>query len=161
MTADEVLRHHTLADLLSRTTATAAGCMEWTGSVRNNGYGRLCHKSVHRLVWIAIHGPLAETEHVLHKCDNPLCANPEHLFLGTHRDNMEDMARKGRVVTRRGEASPQARLRYDDVKEIKRLLRDGDRSVRSIADEFGVSPGAIYFIKIGKNWRDVNCDPAT
>lgn len=87
------------------------GCWEWTGCIHKSGYGmfgynRKIHKT-HRLAWIFTHGeiPKGEGYHgtcVCHKCDNPRCVNPEHLFLGSNHDNMLDRNAKGRNVDLRG-----------------------------------------------------------
>lgn len=75
------------------------GCQEWMG-LRNHGYGYigLNYKMirVHRKVWELKHGPIPKGLHVLHRCDNPPCCNLEHLFLGTHQENMDDAKAKGR-----------------------------------------------------------------
>jgi len=77
-----------------------SGCWLWQKSVTRGGYGQQGYKmynySAHRLSWIFSVGPIPKGLAVCHKCDNPLCINPEHLFLGTQKDNVQDMMKKGR-----------------------------------------------------------------
>lgn len=75
-------------------------CWEWTSCLNNNGYGsfRLKEESLaHRISYQIFHGKIDEKIQILHKCDNPKCVNPDHLFAGTHSDNMKDKAKKGRA----------------------------------------------------------------
>jgi hypothetical protein len=88
--------------------STSSGCWEWRSSIRGNGYGafftnligegRKCH-GAHRFSWTLVNGPIPEGMWVLHKCDNRICVNPDHLFIGDRVDNMNDCASKGRVCT--------------------------------------------------------------
>lgn len=75
-------------------------CLEWTGSLDKNGYGKLKVQGkqyyTHRIAYQLGYGLDPKELFVCHKCDNPKCVNPQHLFLGTHQDNMDDMLRKGR-----------------------------------------------------------------
>ena len=93
------------------------GCWNWTESTAPNGYGRMSYNGTtdyaHRLSWNAHFGVIPDGLHVLHRCDNPTCVNPEHLFLGTHQDNMDDMMRKGRRGNTGGHW------------KVKRLLKEG------------------------------------
>ena len=78
------------------------GCWEWQGDLTHNGYGRVKvdgkAKRVHRVMWELRHGPIPDGMVVMHKCDNPKCCNPEHLELGTQRENVADMIQKNRAV---------------------------------------------------------------
>ena len=85
----ERLRAHVVVD-------PETGCHVWTSTLAKGGYGRVL-VSAHRLAWELAHGPIPEGMLVLHKCDNPPCCNPEHLFIGTVADNMADKTRKKRA----------------------------------------------------------------
>lgn len=74
-------------------------CWLWKSSVNKHGYGTFQYKNeslAHRLSWIIVYGPIPDDKQVLHRCDNPKCVNPNHLFIGTHQDNMRDKMHKGR-----------------------------------------------------------------
>lgn len=72
------------------------GCWEWTGQIGDTGYPKMGPHYAHRLSWVMNNGMIPKGLFVCHHCDNPPCVNPKHLFLGTHRDNMQDMVAKGR-----------------------------------------------------------------
>ena len=76
-------------------------CWIWVGALDTDGYGMIAvgrgPKSAHRISWILKNGEIPDGKHVLHTCDNPACVNPDHLFLGTHSDNMKDGVKKGRI----------------------------------------------------------------
>ena len=80
-----------------------SGCWLWTGAVDGDGYGVLYNsgddRKTHRISWMIRFGPIPKGMSVLHKCDNPPCVNPDHLFLGTALDNMHDAMKKGRAKT--------------------------------------------------------------
>ena len=90
--------------VMSKVRVEASGCWVWQGSAGKDGYGRMVYRldgqrvirGAHRVSWEVANGPIPEGMHVLHRCDNPPCVNPAHLFLGTQADNMRDMTRKGR-----------------------------------------------------------------
>lgn len=74
-------------------------CVEWSGSKNYKGYGYFAGTRAHRAAWKIYVGDIPADKHVLHKCDNPGCVNPEHLWLGTHAENMTDRFKKGRYTT--------------------------------------------------------------
>lgn len=135
-------------------------CWEWMAARNEKGYGiiNIRYKTViaTRVVWTIVNGEIPDGIFVLHKCDNPPCCNPEHLFLGTIRDNAIDMAskgrsRKGKKFWFRGEMVVHSKLKEREVIEIKRML-DNKETCASISRIYGVTPEAINHIKLGKNW---------
>lgn len=80
-------------------------CWIWTASLRTTGYGQFYYEetvqAAHRVAWKIVNGSIPDGLYVLHKCDNPVCCNPTHLFVGTPKDNVEDMMRKGRHATQK------------------------------------------------------------
>ncbi|OEU68450.1 MAG: hypothetical protein BBJ57_02225 [Desulfobacterales bacterium PC51MH44] len=125
-------------------------CWEWKGC-KSTGYGiiRYDRKGVyaHRMSWLFTHGSVPDNVCVLHKCDNPSCCNPDHLFLGTHADNNADMRKKGRAVGYR-------KLSPSDIPEIRRCLKQGELQV-SIGKKFDVSQQAISHILTGRRWAHI------
>lgn len=98
----------------------------------------------HRFAYEQAHGPIGQGLHCCHHCDNRLCVNPAHLFLGTNQDNINDRVRKGRShrnPTYKGEGHPKARLTVDDVVEIRRRWDAGEGQLKEIGVAFGVSKG--------------------
>jgi hypothetical protein len=150
------------------------GCWTWNGSVSNTGYGRIgvCpgRKQVHRLSWELFHGKIPDGLHVLHKCDNPLCVNPDHLFLGTQMDNNLDRTLKGRTASgdsngmrrhpervSRGERNGRAKITEEIVLEIRRLYVKGSRvyGQASLARKFGLSQPYVGDIVNRLKWRHI------
>ncbi len=109
-------------------------------------------KSAHRVSYELYKGPLGNL-HVLHKCDNPGCVNPEHLFLGTHKENQEDKARKGRGVghSMPGEAHPGSKLTAEQVLSI--FYAAGKHP--AVATQFQVSPTLVWKIKNKRCWKHI------
>lgn len=132
-------------------TNPETGCREWTGGVCKNGYGKFflngAMVSVHRFAVTVTSGEIGEGLYVCHKCDNPRCVNPEHLFLGTAKQNCQDMLSKGR------RAHWKAKLTLDDVMEIRTLHESGE-SATSLAEQFNISAGHASQIIRGKVWKD-------
>ena len=135
-------------------------CWEWQGAKTHYGYGKIRnnYKSIgaHRLSYILHKGEIPSGIDVLHKCDNRLCVNPNHLFLGTQSDNMKDMFAKGRNRTTpsKGSANGNSKLSERDIPIIKALRIEG-KTYPAIAKEFRMSTYAIREICIGNSWRHV------
>lgn len=136
-------------------TADASRCWEWQAGLTTAGYGKCGYQYrtwlAHRLAWYFMYG--VDSPHwLLHKCDNPLCVNPNHLYEGDHADNMRDAVERGRIA--RGERCPRARLTEKTVKRIKRWLAGGEYPA-TIARRLGVPRPTIVSIQIGRNWKHV------
>jgi hypothetical protein len=149
MTANIPLTIH----LISGLHIAKNGCWEWTGSLDTGGYGRLKKKGTHRLSYEIFVGPIGNF-HVLHRCDNPPCCNPNHLFLGTQADNMMDKSAKGRVRVGIGEKHGKAKMTEDGVREARKSWANGE-SIKSIARRYDVSACSISHIVNRKLWRHV------
>lgn len=131
-------------------------CWLWKASITKWGYGQLNWKRkvyrAHRLSYEFYKGEIAEGLFVCHRCDNRLCINPNHLFLGTADDNAKDMVSKNRSA--KGEHHSHAKLKGKDVIDIRKMLKSG-LSNGEIAIKFNVKPGTIKDIKNGRNWSHV------
>lgn len=135
------------------------GCWIWTGSRIRRGYGQFMvgrkNMKAHRVSFMIIHGnPNPQNLLVLHKCDNPPCVNPAHLFLGTAKQNVEDMFSKGRQHDRKGEKNGQSKLSSEEVLKICRLLKGGTSQSR-VAALFGLNQTTVGDISRGKIWGHV------
>lgn len=138
------------------------GCWVWSGAKNGSGYGtigirrgydRQVPMLTHRFSWELHHGPIPEGLWVLHRCDNPPCCNPAHLFLGTPMDNTRDMYSKGRGrAPTKGESHAMAKLSDEDVRSI---LRASESSGVELAARFGVSPTTIGYIRKRRTWRHI------
>lgn len=139
-----------------------SGCWLWTGEHDRAGYGRRRRKGgstlVHRQAFEMVHGPIPAGLSICHRCDVRCCVNPDHLYAGTHAENMADRERRGRgkmpVGRLRGETHPCAKLTEHAVHEIRERLSRGE-SERLVAKVFGVGRGAISAIKRGHSWKSV------
>lgn len=137
-------------------------CWEWCGTRNNKRYGVLVltmakYLLAHRVAaWLFIPDfEITSKLFVCHKCDNPPCCNPDHLFIGTNSDNIRDCVKKGRFTRPRGEKHYEAKLNQFQVRRI-RLLNQIKGSERFIARLFGVSRGAVRCILNGRTWAHLN-----
>ncbi len=136
-------------------------CWLWQGATQKFGYGKITSGGdrgqtliAHRVVWEWTYGPIPNNLRVLHKCDVPQCVNPEHLWLGTQGDNMQDCVHKGRFPRLHGDAHYSSKLSTNSVIEIRQRYRDG-LTQRQIAVEYGVSPTTIWQALHNVTWPDV------
>ncbi len=135
-----------------------AECWNWNGATRD-GYGlfslAIGSRNAHRYSWVLHNGIIPDQLQVLHRCDNRLCVNPSHLFLGTLQENMTDRNNKTRQA--RGEAAGRARLTSDQVRAI-RALREGTNYIgwgraKEIAEQYGISKHTLGSIWSGRSWK--------
>lgn len=109
----------------------------------------------HRLSWQMMVGEIPDGLHVLHKCDFPSCVNPDHLFLGTHHENMTDRASKCRTHNLLGEPKSHHRLKADQVQAIRTRYANSSLGLKEVATEFEVSTSTVGLIIKCKKWKDV------
>lgn len=157
----------TATEFWGRIDRSGDGCWLWRRSLDSHGYGQLTVEGrtrlAHRLAFEFANGPIPEGLCVLHRCDVPRCCNPNHLFLGTKKDNSDDMIAKGRDVKAlgdanasrkyperrpRGETHRRAKLTEDQVKEI----RTSGSGSTTLAKRFGISKTHVNRIRRGANW---------
>jgi hypothetical protein len=156
------------------------GCWLWQAGTNEHGYGlvqvgkRSANNPVpskaHRVAWELTYGPIPEGKNILHNCpggDNPSCVNPAHLYAGSQRDNVTDMWAKGRAgnrsypgwkmpaeKVRRGEASRNAKLTEDEIRQIRALYAAGSTQV-GLAAQFGVSQATVSRVVLRQGWAHV------
>ena len=123
---------------------------------RSNGYAMTCAEGkpirAHRLSYLCFRGDIPAGLSVLHKCDTRTCINPEHLWIGTHRDNTQDMLRKGRGGHLCGERASRAKLNARQVVEIRKRYGEGE-SQAELSRAFRVSGPSIHGIVNGIYWK--------
>lgn len=138
-------------------TKIIGDCLVWTGARDTSGYGnfRYLRKTIkaNRMSFVLFRDEIPYGLMVLHKCDNPPCVNPDHLFLGTHKDNYDDMVKKGREVRSgvKGSKSHFAKLNDKKVIEIRALIKKGVTQDK-ISKKYGVSRAHIGNIALRKSW---------
>lgn len=140
--------HAPVGERLARKTVRHGDCLHWMGHRGAGGYGRIQsggkgspHIGVHRLAYELANGPIPEGMVVMHSCDTPYCVNPDHLSVGSHSDNTQDM-----LVKRREGMS---RLTPEQVLEI----RSSSEGTRTLSRKHGVAETTIYHARTGVSWK--------
>lgn len=153
-------QHHglTLSERFFRYVKKTDGCWRWLSYTDPQGYGRINYGGkpmlASRVSYLVHFGEIPEGMMVCHKCDNPSCVNPDHLFIGTQADNVADMERKGRArkVAVSGPDHHNAKLNEDAVREIRNSNGVSDIE---LGKRFNVSASSIYAVRTGKTWRHI------
>ena len=152
-------RYKTLADRFWEKADKTGDCWLWTSAIGSHGYGIFwigCGRSeyAHRVAYKLAKDEIPPGLLVMHSCDNPRCVKPDHLSVGTNRDNLMDASIKGRIA--RGERNKGGgKLTAQSVAEIKRLLLAGEMGCWRIAKRYGVAHTTIKSIRRGRIWRHI------
>jgi lambda repressor-like predicted transcriptional regulator len=141
-------RRNTLDDFWKRIDKSPTGCWLWTGTRDSQGYGRFKidgkYWGAHRLAFTELKGPIPDGLFVCHHCDVPACINPEHLYAGTHDDNMRDVSRRER----------NARILDWETAMVIRDLKGAGVSSREVAKQYGVSSYTVRAIWANRVWKE-------
>ena len=137
-------------------------CWSWMARLLPNGYGQfvICrerkeHFLAHRVAFEIFKGPIPKGKVIRHKCDNPHCVNPKHLFVGDQVKNYQDSLSRGRTA---GQVCPERlRTRQKLTEEQARAILASPLSQRACAKLYGVSPAAIMCIRTGRTWKYLCC----
>jgi hypothetical protein len=131
-------------------------CWEWTAGKDSFGYGRILFNGknthAHRVSWVIHNGNIEKGMCVLHKCDNPGCVNPQHLFLGDRTDNHRDMMTKGRFAKNKCEKNGRSKLTKDLAKKIRQEYRDTNIFQWQLGKKYGVSQPVISKVVRNERW---------
>lgn len=142
--------------LLNRTRLAENGCWEWVGGFGAGGYGVIGRNGksqrAHRVSYEAYKGEIPEGMVVRHSCDNPACINPDHLSLGTQKENAADRTARGRGSKLKGAQIATAKLTEAQVLEIK----SSTLSLTELSEKYGVDKSNIWAIRSGKSWKHLN-----
>lgn len=149
--------------LVNNLKICANGCWEWVGWRDRGGYGKMTimngrswsSQVVSRVVWKLFHGDIPDGMLVCHRCDNPACFRPSHLFLGTSLDNNHDMWSKGRANPPLGERAGNSKITEEQVRLIRSRHSVGGVTQRQLAQEFGIGYKAVCKIIHNQRWKHV------
>jgi hypothetical protein len=152
-----------MADRFWPKVMKSAGCWEWTAGRFEDKSGKTYGAFyagrkkrmdfAHRVSWELVNGPVPDGLRVLHMCDNKKCVRPDHLFLGTQKDNVCDMINKGRNYIARGVGNGNAKLTEDQVRRI-RVAYKNTHTGAELAAKFGVSRSHISYV-VSRNWQHI------
>jgi len=133
-------------------------CWPWKASLRSSGYGQFYFRgrptNASRVAYELAYGPVPAGMDVCHRCDNPPCVRPSHLFIGTRRENMFDAKRKGRLRAPRGEANPKAKITAVQVAAIRAEYAAGGATHRSLGAKYGLNHSTVGDILRGQCWTE-------
>lgn len=151
--------------------ASSDACWHWQGTVDKRGYGAVAAKHfvgrlgwklhrAHRVAYALTFGGVPEDLAVLHRCDNPPCCNPAHLFLGTIADNNRDMREKGRGYhlgpkKQNGEQNDSAKLTENDVRAMRAMYAAGGVTYQDVADRFHVANAQAWRVVNRQRWAHI------
>ncbi len=131
-------------------------CWNWKAGKIRSGHGQFRVNSIktytHRFSYELKNGPIPEGLHICHHCDNPSCVNPNHLFLGTHQDNMKDRDMKGRNNCAKGSNHGESKLTEQQILEIRNII---NMTQKEIGKLYEVTQSTISYIKNNKTWRHI------
>lgn len=143
--------------LVNNRKITPSGCWEWTLNKDKAGYGMMTYRQdpirCHRASYLAFKGPINDNLCVCHTCDNKLCFNPEHLFLGSNADNTADMISKKRQAC--GSRCGTSKLNEDQIIEMRTLYSTGNFTQKELGEKFGIHHHKVYEIVNKRTWRHV------
>lgn len=135
----------------------SSGCWLWNGHKNTGGYGHISVNGklvlAHRHAWTLMNGAIPDGKYCLHHCDTPACVNPDHLYLGTYKDNARDREQRGRGNHYTGEQHGAAKLTREQVDQILSRHSAGERQA-ALAREFNVNYRTVHAIVRGTTWRN-------